>query len=199
MWCLDTFSPEARRVMRLAHAECDRLGHPYFGGEHLLLGLLAAGTGPAARRLTGRGIALESARAEVNRIVTAGAPAGRLREWGIDLDEVRRRLEADFGAEAVAEAARRVARRPWWNGRRQPVPLYRKPFLNKRASELAARRARQQDGTVTTEHLLYGVLRDARDPLRAGLKRRATGLAPGGSHPVRLLLAAYGIDPEELL
>jgi hypothetical protein len=52
-------------------------------------------------------------------------------------------------------------------------------------------------------HLLYGVLRLARDPLGTGLGRPGRrelarlGLRAGAPHPVRLLLAEHGIDPRQ--
>jgi hypothetical protein len=58
---------------------------------------------------------------------------------------------------------------------------------------------------VSTEHLLYGVLTDAKDPLGTGLSRRRgnafaqTGLVEGGPHAVRLLLDAHGIDIDDLV
>ena len=54
------------------------------------------------------------------------------------------------------------------------------------------------------EHLLYGVLRTARNPLGSGLGRRGRrevarlGLRVGAPHPVRLLLAEQGIDQNQL-
>lgn len=209
MWCWNSLSPDSQEVMRLAHQECDRLGHPYFGGEHLLLGLLAHGTGTAARLLTAHGLGLDGVRTETDRIVTTTTRTGgavALRELGIDLGEIHRRLEASFGPAAVHEATRRVARRPWWRGRARPTPLWRQPFLVKRALEIAAKHSEHQgQTTVEPEHLLYGVLLDARDPLGTAISRHSRhngllqiGLRSGGLHPVRLLLQAHGVEPDQL-
>lgn len=210
MWCWDLLSAETRTAMRLGQEECDRLEHPYFGGEHLLLGLLAAGHPPAAAWLVGRGVELAGARGEVARIVAEiSGPDGiaALRQLGIDLGEVRRRIEANFGPMPVLEATRRVARRPWWRGRRHPNPAWRRPFLVKRALEFARDRAKR-DGAplIRPEHVLYGVLRDARDPVGTGISRRRRaevvgqiGLTSTSPHPVRLLLAAHGIDLDQSL
>jgi hypothetical protein len=57
---------------------------------------------------------------------------------------------------------------------------------------------------MSPEHLLYGVLRVARDPLGSGLGRRGRreaariGLRVGGPHPVRLLLGEHGIELDRL-
>jgi ATP-dependent Clp protease ATP-binding subunit ClpA len=78
--------PTARvkKVIELAFEESRRLGRPYVGSEHLLLGLLAEGHGVAARVLNETGVTLDSARAEVGRLLEAGAreeaspsPSGR--------------------------------------------------------------------------------------------------------------------------
>ena len=74
-------------------------------------------------------------------------------------------------------------------------------MLAKRALEMAARfAARRGDAGIGPQHLLYGVLCDARDPLGTQLSRRSRrqlallGFAPGRPKPVRLQLQAQGID-----
>jgi ATP-dependent Clp protease ATP-binding subunit ClpA len=207
MVCWDRLTPDAREVMHLAHGEADRLGHAYEGGEHVLLGILAHGDSVAARLLTGHGLDLATARADVRRIVaetTGPDGAAALRSLGIDVAEVRRRLEASFGKTAVREATWQVARRPWWRGRTRGNLLWRRPVLYKRALAQAVRHRDQ--ALVSPEHLLYGVLTDARDPLGTAISRRSrksmfvqTGLREGGPHPVRLLLDAHSIDLEGLI
>ena len=68
-------------------------------------------------------------------------------------------------------------------------------MLAKRALEMAARfAARRGDAGTEPQHLLYGVLCDARDPLGTQLSRRSRrqlallGSAPGRPKPVRLQL-----------
>jgi hypothetical protein len=81
-------------------------------GQHLLLGLLRHGASPAAALLRARGLDLDSARAGLRRAGSAlgpgAGPAAALRALGIDAGEVRRRLEASFGADALHAAERRV-------------------------------------------------------------------------------------------
>ena len=55
-------SPDAMRVIELAHAEARKLNNTYIGTEHLLLGLFAEGQG-AARVLHETGLDAERVRA----------------------------------------------------------------------------------------------------------------------------------------
>jgi ATP-dependent Clp protease ATP-binding subunit ClpA len=171
-------SSASREIMRLAEAERLRLGHPYLGDEHLLLGVLAHATNPAAAMLNQQGLDLATARAEIARIVNETGPVARddaalLREFGVDVAQMRRRLESTFGTLAVQEAVRQVRRRPWWRGRAQHSPLCGPPYLIKRAQFIACTTAgKRGEAELRPEHLLYGVLRVARDPLGTGLGRR---------------------------
>jgi hypothetical protein len=56
-------SASAVAVMKLAGEEAERLGQDYIGDEHLLLGLLRHGGGPAAVLLIEAGATLTGARA----------------------------------------------------------------------------------------------------------------------------------------
>jgi ATP-dependent Clp protease ATP-binding subunit ClpA len=203
-------SAATAKIRRLAEAERLRLSHPYLGDEHLLLGVLAHATNPAAAMLTEHGLDLATARAGIARIVSESGPLARddaalLRELGVDVARMRRHLESTFGTLAVHEAARQVRRRPWWRGRARHNPLCGPPHLIKRAQFIACTTAgKHGEAEIRPEHLLYGVLRVARDPLGTGLGRRGRreaarlGLRVGAPHPVRLLLAEHGIDLERL-
>lgn len=195
-----------REIMRLAESERRRLGHPYLGDEHLLLGVLAHAANPAAATLCRWGLDLATARVDIARIVQQGGAAVRddtdlLRDLGVDVAEMRRRLESTFGTLAVHEAARQVRRRPWWRGRAQHSALCGPPYLIKRAQLIACTTAgKHGHAEIAPEHLLYGVLRVARDPLGSGWSRRGRremarlGLRAGAPHPVRVLLTEHGID-----
>jgi hypothetical protein len=77
---LDHFVEEARVV--LAQDEVRRLHHDQLGTAHLMLGLLAEGTGTAAQVLAGVGITLDSARAAVEESPAAvGNPQGDAFDW----------------------------------------------------------------------------------------------------------------------
>ncbi len=62
-------SERARKVMDLSRSESRKLGHNYVGTEHLLLGILAEGGGPASLILESFGLTLELARKEVAKII----------------------------------------------------------------------------------------------------------------------------------
>jgi hypothetical protein len=85
---------------------------------------------------------------------------------GIDLDTVRHQTEQRFGVQAVGEATWRVTRRRWWWGPRVVwTPLCGPPLVAKRALQLASQQAHALGhGEVRPEHLLLGVLEDARQP-----------------------------------
>jgi hypothetical protein len=57
-----TVTIDARRAVRLAREEAAKLGLTFVEPGHLLLGLLAANDGSAARALTGLGVSLHAAR-----------------------------------------------------------------------------------------------------------------------------------------
>src|SRR6266542_5874067 len=81
-------SPAALEVNRLAESERVRLGHPYLGDEHLLLGVLAHASNVAAAMLTERGLDLLTARAGIARLAEEAGPIARddaavLHEYGI--------------------------------------------------------------------------------------------------------------------
>ena len=72
MW--QFFTERARRVIQLAHREALRLGHDIIGTEHILLGLLVEGDGVAAHVLTSLGIDLDEVRRRVEQLVGKGQP-----------------------------------------------------------------------------------------------------------------------------
>jgi ATP-dependent Clp protease ATP-binding subunit ClpA len=201
----DRLTPAGREVVRLAYVESRELGHPCLADEHVLLGLLRHGTSSAADMLRAHGLDLAVTRAELLRVgPTLGPrvdPIGSLRSLGIEVDEVRRRLESTFGVEALRAAERRVRRRPRWRGGHPRPNALCVHLLSKRSFELAAQLAtRRGEAGIGPEHLLYGVLSDARDPLGTQLSRRGRrelsvlGWKPGGPNPLRLIFEARGID-----
>lgn len=113
-------APDGRAALRLAFVEVRELGHPCLGAEHVLLGVLRHGTSGAAALVRDHGLDLGSARGELLRVGPslrpAVEPADALAGMGIEIDQVRRRLVACFGSEAVRAAEWRVRRRPRWRG-----------------------------------------------------------------------------------
>jgi len=72
-----TLGPAGRVAIEMARAEARRLHHDYVGTEHLLLGLLRHGEGPAFVALAGVGVTLERARRQIVGLLNAIAPEPR--------------------------------------------------------------------------------------------------------------------------
>ena len=155
------FTPQARQAVVQAREEAARLRHPWFGTEHLLLGLLRQTGTAAAGVLEGLGITRASVEREL--IETLGPPHGEqvfgeederaLRTLGIDLQAVRARVEESFGPGALEWA--RPGRCGW-------------PMMP-RLKESLARAAREAGrGSIETDHLLLGML-DVRGALAVQL------------------------------
>jgi len=66
------FTEKAIKAIMLAQEEARRLGHNLVGTEQILLGLIAEGTGVAAKVLTDQGVTLQNARVEVEKIIGRG-------------------------------------------------------------------------------------------------------------------------------
>jgi ATP-dependent Clp protease ATP-binding subunit ClpA len=208
------FSEPAHQVLDLAREEAERVGHRYLGPEHVLLGVLAEGHSRAAGMLGVAGVDLTAARAALARLADQGVvPAPRpsdaelLGALGIDLDAVRHNSEQSFGFRAVGEATWRVTRRRHWWGRRVVwTPLCGPPLFAKRALQLASEQAHALGhDEVRPEHLLLGVLQDARQPadlVRGSRRHRQiaahVGLPDGYQGAAGLLLAALEVDPDRL-
>jgi len=97
------FTPRAKKVLELALRESVQLGHDFIGTEHLLLGLVREGEGPAAQVLAQRGIELDAIRQQVIRLLHGhqggrggrrGRRAARARPGGEDatLEEISHQL-----------------------------------------------------------------------------------------------------------
>jgi ATP-dependent Clp protease ATP-binding subunit ClpA len=210
----ERFTEQAHRVLDLAREEATRLGHHYLGPEHVLLGVLAEGHSRAARVLQAHGVEREAARARLLALARQGVvPAPRpsdaelLGTLGIDLDAVRRSTERTFGFQALGEATWRVTRR---RGRRSDrvvwTPLCGPPFVAKRAMQLASEQAHAcGHSEVGPEHVVLGVLEDARQPagsMAASRRHRRiiahVGLPGGYRGAAGPLLEALGVDLDEL-
>ena len=150
----ERFTEAARDAIVRAHDESRALDHDYIGNEHLLLALAADGEtgGPAAAALAASGLTHDRLCALVSEVIGRGLPrhdADALASIGIDIDEVRRRVEASFGPGALDRRARE--RRRWGQ----------KPFTPraKQALELSLRAALARgDRHIGPEHVLLGVL-----------------------------------------
>jgi ATP-dependent Clp protease ATP-binding subunit ClpA len=177
----ERFTQRARNVVVRAQGEARDLRHGYIGTEHLLLGLLREPSGVARRVLDRLGIERDAVRSDVVRLVGEGSVVGleeqdaeALRSIGIDLDEVRRRLEEAFGTGALERRDR--VRRGWRRRGRCETFVGHIPFVDhipftpraKKVLELSLREAGQLGhGYVGTEHILLGLVRE-----REGLAAR---------------------------
>ncbi|MBQ3639844.1 MAG: Clp protease N-terminal domain-containing protein, partial [Clostridia bacterium] len=68
------FTQKAQNVLSLALRIASQMGHTYIGSEHLLLGLLAEGSGVAAHYLTERGADGEQIKKAVEQMAGVGTP-----------------------------------------------------------------------------------------------------------------------------
>src|SRR6266542_2270754 len=178
----ERFTQPAREAVVHAQVEARSLRHGYIGTEHLLLGLLHEESGAGARTLARIGMDLETARADVLRVVGEGPYEGHerdaeaLRAIGIDVAEVRRR----WGT--------------WRRGRCDPVAGHI-PFTP-RAKKVLQLSSREAVGLghpyIGTEHILLGLLREGEGIAATLIEKRS------GHGDVRKLVmeeVARGKDP----
>jgi ATP-dependent Clp protease ATP-binding subunit ClpA len=149
----ERFTKEARAAVERAGDEAVAAGAPQIDREHLLLALAAA----EPRLLAPLGLRYDALAADL--AATGGAlDADALAAIGIDLDEVRRRVEAAFGPDALSARRR---------GHRRFAPKA------KRTLELAVREALALgDRHIGAEHLLLALMRDPGERVGALLAGR---------------------------
>jgi hypothetical protein len=171
----ERFTQPARAVVVLAQEHARMLGAEEVGSVHMLIGVCEI-EGPGATLLAAHGITgdqiREAARTTgaASRLPDAQALAG----LGIDLEEIRRRVEETFGPGAL-EGTRAAAGR----ARRRAGGHLRFTTDAKKTLELAVREAvRRGDGYIGTEHLLLGFLHPQTGA--AGDLLRARGLTLDG-------------------
>jgi excisionase family DNA binding protein len=70
-------SEDIDRVIQRAGEQAVRWGHKYIGAEHLLAGILLAGTGVGFQILTGFGVTLEKVQKETAKLVVCRSEAGQ--------------------------------------------------------------------------------------------------------------------------
>lgn len=69
----ERFTDRARKVMQLANVEAQRLRQDYIGSEHILLGIIAEGSGVAANVLKNLHVHRGNLRADVERLIQEGS------------------------------------------------------------------------------------------------------------------------------
>ena len=183
----ERFTDKARKVVSLALSKAKERGDDQIRPVHMLYGLAAA-DGVAARVLAALGVDAAAVDRELGPADGAppGAPgpegaaasgdAEALAAIGIDLDEIKRRIEDSFGPGAL-ERVPLTPRGPLnWTGR---LPLAEGSKLT---LALALKEARALHHTyIGTEHVLLGLLRVAeRQPHAdfAAVTLRDLGLDP---------------------
>lgn len=165
---LERFTHGARSAVAEAQSEAAALGAGHIGTEHLLLGVAATPSG-AADVLAAHGATRDKLRSATRPRLDRDA----LATLGIDLDQVRRSVEATFGAGAL-------------DGARHDGGFIPFTPAAKKALELALREAvARGDRSIGSEHVLLGLLRDENAEAvavltRAGASRDAVraALAP---------------------
>jgi len=187
----ERFSTGARAVVVDAQEQARSLGHRYIGTEHLLLSLLANDDGTSAL-LRERGVTVDGTRSAVLQYVQrppeglTPSDADALRAIGIDIDEVRRRLEENFGPDPLARPPAEPQRRRFGLRRtrrsQEPAgsPRGHIPFSAraKKVLELSLREAlRLKHRSISTEHILLGMLREGEGLAAMVLARGKVDLA----------------------
>ena len=155
----ERFTHPARESVMAAQVVARRLGDHRIGTQHLLLGVLEQPDAVAARVLTELGVTPAGVEQQIQTEL-AGAPFGigdeeALGAIGINLAEVRRRIEAAFGPDALR--ARRAKRN------RVGVLSDHIPFTprSKKVLELSLREAlRLGHKYIGTEHIMLGMIRE---------------------------------------
>jgi ATP-dependent Clp protease ATP-binding subunit ClpA len=175
-----SYTHRATAFMDAAGITSRELGHDYLGTEHLLLALSGDRESVPARALLRLGLSSDQIRADIVALVGGRErPRGRLdvealATLGIDLDEVRRRVEQAFGPGALERTKAGCT----------PVC----PRL-KRALELAVREAGELP--LRPEHALLGIAW-VEDSVAAGI------LASHGITVNELRASLAGEPPGEL-
>jgi ATP-dependent Clp protease ATP-binding subunit ClpA len=104
----ERFADSARQVVVLAQDEVRTADADHIGTEHLLLALAGEPSGPAGRALRGLGLDVAQMRDDARRKPGPGElDPDALALLGIDLDEVRRRVEAAGGTSRSPRRPRR--------------------------------------------------------------------------------------------
>jgi len=177
------FTDGANAIVVRAYEHAIRLGHPYLGGEHLLLALAASQ--PIGGVLRERGVTPERLEAEIVRQSGGGLfgdlDRDALATVGVDIDTVRATTEASFGREALTRAAQAVHRKArWFNPRPAAFSGRDGAFLPLGPG------APQALGGARHESQARGVTRPA------GVPDLALGILAASEGPVPPILSALG-------
>jgi len=165
----ERFTDEARQAVIAAQQQAAALRHTRIGAEHLMLAVLERDT-PGSRVLRGLGVDPAAVAAQVPAREVADAVA--LEAVGIDLAEVRRRVEETFGPGALG---REPSRRGWFRrGRLRHIPFT--PAAKKTLESSLREAIGLGHRYIGTEHLVLGMLVEPSGVVRQILGR--TGVSP---------------------
>ena len=146
----ERFSDAARASVARAQDEARLLDSGHIGTEHLLIALAVEPRGLGGRVLRELGVTADSLRADARRLAEPGTiDRDALATLGIDLDEVRRRVEETFGPGAL-------------NAPSCGSPSGHIPFTPKakKSLELSLRSSQALgDNFIGSEHILLGLAR----------------------------------------
>lgn len=182
----ERFTPESRQVVVRAQEHARRLHHGWIGCEHVLVGV-AESPSSAGALFRDRGAQPAALSGAILALIGQGPGDNddkvALAGLGIDLDEVRQAVEANFGPGSLESTTTRWRRRRL-GGRRAHcrVATGNLPFTSraKRCLELSLRESlRLKHGFIGVEHIALALL--ARDDTVAWE-----------------VLVRIGIDPSEL-
>jgi ATP-dependent Clp protease ATP-binding subunit ClpA len=163
----ERFTADARNTIIGAHLQARRLGHDQISPEDVLLAAVSDTAKSPGRILRECGLDPERLASDMSLLGQADADA--LRQIGIDLDSVRRRIEEIFGAGALDQPRTRGT--GWLGGRRAGGHL---PFsvLAKNALEQALRQALALGHNfIGAEHVVLGLLATDDAPAAVTLTR----------------------------
>jgi len=183
------FTPQAKRALELALRESVQLGHDYIGTEHLLLGIIRQGEGPAAQVLQQRGIELDRVRQEVIRLLRGHeAGGGRRRRRvssaqvrsggeGATLEEISRQLRV-LGARLAAIEAKLGVEEPPARQRLRRVDAEIARVRRQKESAIDEQDFERAAGLRDQERRLLSDRRAAEDAWLVAERVREAGLAP---------------------
>lgn len=170
----ERFTDAARETVTSAVLQAKELGAPSIGTEHMLLALLADPQSPVTLALKDTAVDERYVRAEIIKRTATGEPreatsfleadaedAAALKSIGIDLDAVRRAIEANFEADDLRPAREPAPGKP----RRLFGGLGHTPFSPRAKTTLglALREAvRLKNNYIAPEHLMLGILSEGK-------------------------------------
>lgn len=171
----EKFSKKAREVLVAAQEDAQARSAARIGTEHLLRALLTEPDHRAADVLAEFGVDRAGVEVEIeNQGRTDLTDAEALATLGIDLEEVRRRTEEEFGPGALEGTS--AAARPDSRHRKSHIPF---DVTTKKVLELALQEAgRLRHNYIGTEHILLGMLHSDTGTARDVLESRGVGLDP---------------------